>query len=60
MYLKSGAAVRYKVAESYDLTITCRDGSTSDTRMVTINIEPNPLPTFDNWQGNVLSLICIK
>lgn len=49
--LKDNANVRYNVTTSYTLTITCTDGSTSDTAELTINLTPNPKPTFDNWQG---------
>ena len=51
VYLKANAAVRYSVTDNYVLNLTCGDGSTSDTKVLTVNIGPNSAPIFQSWPG---------
>ena len=54
VYLKSSARLDYDKADSYELTIKCSAGKSSDTGSLFVNVEQNKSPQFTNLPSTVL------
>lgn len=54
VYLKASARLDYDVADSFELTIKCSAGKSSDTGSLFVNVEQNKVPKFTNLPSSVL------